>query len=159
MSKKRGAKDKTPNEFACSRCPNVVLLSDSDRRKHQKYCAPEVECKFMDGTKKRVERNQQTHLFTCPGQGCETTSQLGEVVQKCARRHNPPSAVPLVADSSATAHPTPTLEPDASSYDEEAVFARSRDSAQDERAKRNRLEDEEETGSQHEQQEETQQAS
>lgn len=157
MPPKRPSTEKTPKLFTCGRCPGKVFASDSERRSHQNYCKPEIKCVFADGTKKSIERDPESNLFTCPGQNCPTTSQLGDTVIKCAAHHNPPSVAPPVVDSLATPDPTPTAQTDATSDEELNPLEVSTDSTYVGLAKRTRMEQEEgsegKTGEEQEQQE------
>lgn len=143
MPPKRPPEAKTPKLFTCGRCPGKVFPTDSERRKHQKYCKPEIKCVFADGTEMTVERDLESNLFACPGQDCPTTSQLGDPVIKCAARHYPPSVAPPVVDSFTTPNPTPTAQTDATSDEELNPLEVSTDSTYVGLAKRTRMEQEE----------------
>lgn len=165
MTRKRGAKQKTPQVHKCSRCPDEPFTDASQLRAHQNYCTPKSTFTLLGGTQVTIERDPATMKFSCPSQGCSTTDRLAVGIKRCLEKHaragslavsTAASAEPLVT-TQGTHTPQANATTDATSDEEPNLFEQSTDSTHVGRAKRTRMDDEEEISKEQEQQEEHEQ--
>lgn len=154
MARKRGAKDKTSKPITCSRCPDEKAFTDASQlRAHQNYCTPKSTLTLLGGTQVTIERDPATMTFRCPSQGCSTTDRLAVGIKRCLEKHAlAASAEPLVTPQG-THTPQANATTDATSDEEPNLFEQSTDSTHVGRAKRTRMDDEEEISKEQEQQE------